>query len=766
MVWNINIRALADPIAWWALVLAIGALPFLVVPVPWVAVAQAKMAIISTAVLIASLAWTAARISEGHFSIPRSLIGLAGALIPIAYAISAFLYGGSASFVGGRGEQDTLVAVILFYALLVLPSLVFANQFRGITASLRALYIGSAAAAVQSLLLLLPEAGALGALSERAFSVVGSLHDLGIFLGLIVFISSALLAFRVFDSWWRIFTGAVGGLSFVALLLICTRSADVWYALAAIAFTAAFFQLRIVRARHEGRGGILRRAGLWIALGIAGLAVGCGGAFVYDHLPARFQIVQAEVRPSWQGTFAVGERALDTTPALLFGSGPNTFSHVWGHFKPEEVNSTLFWDADFASGVGAIPTSVVTVGFVGAAAWAILAFLALLRFVALVRTRDTSFPLHGLSFAVAGASVYLMAFHVMYAPGLALSSLTFVFLGLLSLSQANTRSAPLQMPLSVEDWRGASRLALLLAVAGVCAYASITALRAVASDALITRGAFLYSQSQDVSDAVASVRLALAVYPRNDRGERAAVELGLLQLKELAARSDGSSEARVQLQAALSQTVGHGLAAVTLDPGNYRNWLILAQLYQHLAGAGVQGASEGARDAFMKAIEANPKNPTPFVNLAQLAVAEGRSEEATDFLDQALALKPDLASALHLRSQIHARAGDMDRAKADAEAVVKSAPDDPLAWYNLGAVRYAASSYEEAIEALARAIELQDDYANALFVQALSFEKIGKRADALRALERIAALNPDDASVKGLVATFKAGKPIDSAFPR
>lgn len=764
MVWGMDMRAVGDSVARWTVVLLIGALPLCVLPASWIAVAQAKMGIIAIAVLVAYLAWAIARISEGSFSIPKSALCLVGALIPIAYAVSAFMHGSASSFVGGMGEQDTLIAVVLLYALLVLPSLVFSGVFRGSIASLRALFIGaSAVVVIQGVRLVFPDTLTLGTLSGSASSVVGNWHDLGIFLGLIVFIACVLYAFNIVESWWRKFVGAVGALSLVILFFV--HAADVWYALAALGFVVAVSQFRIARARHEAPRAIVKRIALWSVLCVVGLLVGYGSTFVYDHLPARLQVASAEVRPSWRGTFVVGERALDRTPALLFGSGPNTFSHAWGQFKPDEVNATLFWDTDFASGVGMIPTSVVTVGVFGAIAWVLLLLLVLSRFFVLVRTWDAGSPFHGLSFAIVGASAYLMAFHILYTPGLALSALTFIFLGLVVLSQGSART-PFLMPLSLSEWKGIARLVLLFCVVLVFVYASITALRATVSDALVMRGAYLYNQSHSLSDATASVRLALSVYPQNDRGERAAVELGLLQLQELAARSDDSSEARIRLQATLSQTVQHGLAAVMLDPENYRNWLILAQLYQNLAGAGVQGAADGARDAFIKAIEANPKNPTPLVNLAQLAMTEGKPDEAIGFLDRALALKPDFAPALHLRSQIRAHAGELSSARADAETVVRLTPYDPLAWYNLGAVQYAAASYAEALETLTRAIELQNEYANALFVQALSLEKLGRREEALRALERIAALNPDDDAVADLVASFRAGKPIDSAFPR
>ena len=73
------------------------------------------------------------------------------------------------------------------------------------------------------------------------------------------------------------------------------------------------------------------------------------------------------VRPSWQSTFDVAQKVYTKTP--VFGSGPGTFGAEWLKYRDASLNSTAFWNVDFTSGIGFIPTSLVTTGIVGAVAW-------------------------------------------------------------------------------------------------------------------------------------------------------------------------------------------------------------------------------------------------------------------------------------------------------------------------------------------------------------------------------------------------------------
>ncbi|KKW05574.1 MAG: hypothetical protein UY39_C0056G0002 [Candidatus Kaiserbacteria bacterium GW2011_GWC2_49_12] len=55
-------------------------------------------------------------------------------------------------------------------------------------------------------------------------------------------------------------------------------------------------------------------------------------------------------------------------------------------YKPLGVNFTEFWNVDFYSGVGFIPTSFVTVGLLGVVAWGAVILALLMSVLSLMAT--------------------------------------------------------------------------------------------------------------------------------------------------------------------------------------------------------------------------------------------------------------------------------------------------------------------------------------------------------------------------------------------
>ena len=239
------------------------------------------------------------------------------------------------------------------------------------------------------------------------------------------------------------------------------------------------------------------------------------------------------------------------------------------------------------------------------------------------------------------------------------------------------------------------------------------------------------------------------------------MEIGLLELSQIS--SQGATPAAAGLQKSLQATIEHGLAAVSIDSGGYRNWLAIANLYQSLAGVGVQGAYENAKMAYERARTDNPGSPLPLISLAQLNIAEKKYSDALELLNQAIALKGDLPAAYTLRAQVHVALSNIPAAIADATTVTRATPDDPQSWYNLGIVLYSAGSYADAANALQKAVALQQDYADALFVLGLSYDNLGRTDDALNVLMHVQRLNPTDATLPKMIQNIQAGKPALSS---
>ncbi len=751
------LQSLADTVSRFALLSMVTLLPVFFVPTNVVSIPQSKLLLLVFGVTIAILAWFVARSIEGRALVPINVLFASAALLPLAYIVSAATAGFPHSAIaGGLGEHDTVAVAVLWFGALVGTAFIAWHSVRSVVLFARALLGGLFLLTLFQLLrLIAPDQLSFGGVfPNTTATAAGSWHDLGILMGLAAILATAFVRTPVAqDGLWRLvaIATAVGSM----FLLVVISLTDTWYALAA---AAALFTAHTVFALRTDHGLLdrVRQAWPWLALFVIGIVFGTFSTQIHNRLPETIRIVAVEVRPSWEGTFAVGQGISSEPRTLFFGSGPNSFSKNWGLYKPAEVNSTLFWNLDFNSGVGVVPTSFITLGALGVLSWAIIAaaFLFSLGFaLRAVHTPTAS----RMVFVIAIAALYLFTFQIIYVPGVALSALLFVLLGLFVAVPKTEEPRAWAVHFGLRNLKQLGKsLAVVIPVVGIVAM-GIFGGEVLASDIAINRSIVAFGTNNDMAKAREHIETALWWSPSNDRAHRAAVELGIVELARIA-QSGAGEAATQQLQATLAMTIEHGLSAVTIDDSNYQNWLTIAQLYQELAGVGVEGAYEQAQAAYKEAQTDNPTSPLPLFRLAQLETARGNRAAALGYFDQTLALKPDFAAAHFLRSQVLAQDGRMQDAVGSALTAVQLVPQDPLGWYNLGTILYAGQSWNDAAVAFAQAVTVQADYSNAIFMLALTLAQLGNTEQALVALDRVAELNPQDTVVPAVAANIRNGR--------
>lgn len=738
----------AETSARWSVYALFALAPLFFVPLSWISVPQSKIFLVAIVVTVAFLAWIAHSLNSGSFRFPKSPLLIAAALIPLAYIASAFATGFSLEAFAGDGRgQDTVVGFMLLYLAFLVSAEVLGRS--SVLPALQSLFAGATTIAlIQLVHLFAPSFTFGGVLTLPATSVVGSWHDLGIFLALIVFISLSLWRTSALVGYWKPLALCAGILSFALLLLV--NLSDVW---AGLLVASIFWILWQYRSAGAVIFSSVRAIAPWIALALISAAMFFGGNALQEALPPQLQVVQIEVRPSWQGTFAVGREVFAEPTQIFFGSGPNTFSREWGVHKPLSVNETQFWNTDFYYGVGFIPTSLLSTGIAGLLAWGAVSLALLWALYRLFREPSKTTTLGA---ALIGSALFLTAFHILYVPGPALGLLTFLIFGAFVAERIFAGEVQ-ECVFSVkwEEWKGKIGTVLLVVSALIVFLSSVQTVRVLLSDVFVNRAVATYAETGDATKATHSLSRALAVSSKNDRAHRAGVELGMLRLSELASQGSLDANAQTQLQTTLAAVIQHGLSAVSIESDDYQNWLTLARLYGELAGAGIEGAEKSAREAYKEAKVNNPSSPLPYVGEAQLDLLGGKDEAARMNLELALEKKPNLAAAHFLLSQIYARANDFAKAREYARFAVEAAPNDPLGWYNAGTILYAEENYSEAAYAFEQAIALQNNYANAYFLLGISYQRLGRDEDALKSFKTVDALNPGNSEIKELIATIE-----------
>ena len=757
-------------------------LPVVFIPSSWATIPQAKMSFMVIVVSLVVLAWVLSRIGERAISIPKSLVACAAILLPIAYAISALVSGsGGASFLGVGVERDTVVAMAVWTMSLLMVA-VIVDSTKEILRSYRLILIAGLIVVVYQVARLTLGVNVLslgGFLSLPPTTLIGSWHDFGIFLGLITILSAAFVGTSFAEGRARIIAILSGVASLLFLILVNVQ--DVWIVLAVV---SALLSLYLFFFGSKAKGGdapvtspqpdlsiaqtdaptpspskkVVPKMMVAVFL-VAGIFAFVGTA-VHTSLPNWLQIVEIDVRPSWEGTFAVGS-AVYQERGFLFGSGPNTFTRQWGLYKPASVNETAFWNTDFAQGIGFVPTALITTGIIGAAAW-LLFFLTLSYRGARTLFRapaDGNNRWRGVYVGLFGGVVYLWALNLFYAPGVVLLAFTFMLTGLFIASQ-KVSGALSTVTLSFGEMagkRGKIAFVGVIIVMIAILFGGFLLFRSLLADMYVNKSIVTYNKTSDIAQAQGILDTAIFLNSESPRVNRAIVELGIIRFQQLAATGVETQEEQEELRKVFESTIGQALAAVTANQADYQAWVTLARVYEEFAGVQIEGAYENAQAAYERAAAENPRSPEPYARLAQLALSRGDTASAEVYLKQSIERKSNYAIALFLLSQIATANNDSEGALVYAERAAFSAPQEPVAWFQFGVLLYDSGDFEKSAAALEQAVITNNNYANALYLLGLSYHKLDRVEDAIAVFSRVQELNPENQVVAGIIQNLRDG---------
>ena len=754
-----------------ALVLAL----IVVIPSSAFPFAATKTFLLAAGTLVTLALYILARLSRGNVIFPPIALVVALWLPALAYALSSAFSGipFANAFWGTALEPDTFGFILAAAVLGTLAALALRRPEHYRLFLRAGAWLFGAIAVLEALTII---AGQFAPNTiPPTFSLIGSLEDLALFLGLGV--AGVLITLRFLElapsSRRLLFILGVIALAVLAV----ANSSFVWTLLALVSL--GLFVEAVMRRRASSADADLDDAVVVSEMPsgadtgtrslIAPLVVLAVSIFFFiggtlgGALASAFHVNVLNVRPSWQSTLSIVRDVYASSPVL--GSGPGTFGAAWLKHRDPSLNTTVFWNIDFTSGIGFIPTSFATTGLVGAVAW--IAFLALFAVLGLrmliLRAPEDAFVRYVAILAFV-ATAYLAAAAVFDLPGTVILALLFVFAGLFaSTMRYAARGGQWGILFARSPRLGfviVFSLTLLLLASVAAAYTLVE--RYVAATELARADAAFSAGNLDAADSAVQGSLAFAPSASAYQTQAAVASA---RLSQIAASSTMSAAAAQQaFQAALSTGINAALTATRLAPDDYQNWLALGNLYAQAVPLKVSGAYDSAKTAYGKAQALNPTNPQiPYI-LAQLDIANKDTKAAEADLKAAVALKQDYTAAIFLLSQLEVQDGNVKDALASAEAAAYFTPNDPNILFQVGVLRAASNDLPGAEQALAGAVAANPQFANARYFLAAVYAKQGDMKNALAQMQAIAALSSDNAkAVAPQLSALGAGK---DPFPR
>ncbi len=731
-----------------------------------------KVSILATGALIALIAYIIARLVRGNIVFPPlALLGTVW-LIPIAYGISTLFSGvnQTQALFGVEFETDTLGFVLIMAVLATLAALALrqASHYALFYKALGATYAVVVLAQIGFII-----AANSGAPVSAVTNLVGSFSDLGFVAGLGIVMSLLAMRFLTLSQKVKIalWVAIAAGLALVVL----ANAVLVWVLVGLVSL--GLFIEAIMRRRGSGNdadlegvstmsadeesedaGGEARSLGAPLVTLLVSLFFLIGGATIGNSIAASLGINVIDVRPSWQSTFDVGSHTYASSP--LFGSGPSTFGEQWLKYKDRALNDTVFWNVDFASGIGSIPTSFITTGIVGVLAWLVFIGFFLYSGVRALLFRLPQDPfMRFVSLASFTGAAYVLVASFFAAPGVVVVALGFLFTGLFISSLRYGKGRLDWGIVFSKNPRVGFAIVFLMTLMLLASVAAIYVVlgRYMASSAYGEAAQALSTGNVDAADAAVARSVTFAP---SERAYQLSAATGIERMRRIANDTTlSASVAQQQFQAALSGAVNAGLAATQVGPNDYQNWVVLGTVYQSVASLGIAGSYESAKSAFERAIALNPTSPVlPYV-ISQLEIGKNNGEAAEASLLTSVNLKRDYIPAILLLSQLKIQLGKASEALQAAEAAAYFAPNEPAVLFQVGILRSGTGDVSGAVSALARAVEINPQYANARFFLGAMYSMQGKYPEALEQFRAIATFSPENATaVAPDIASLEGGK--------
>lgn len=763
-------RRSLDTVSAWALCITLVAGLFVFMPSSALPLTTTKTFLLAAGALITLALYILARLGRGNVVFPSSVLMFALWFPAVAYILSAAFSGVPfmTALWGTALEADTLGFMLVAATLGTLTALVLRRSEHYYAFLRVAAYAFSVLALLQLGILFVGQSSP-NTISP-AFSVIGSFTDLASLLGLGVV--AILVSLRFLELPRRTYRGLVLVGTVALFLLAVANSSLVWILLALVAL--GFFVEAVMHRGSRSSDTDLDEAVLMnespletnegnhsLILPLVVLAVSLFfliGGTLSGALANTFHVNVLSVRPSWQSTFSIAQKVYSTTP--VFGSGPGTFGVEWLKYRDASLNSTIFWNTDFSSGIGFIPTSLVSLGAVGVIAWVLLLGLLVVLGLRLLIVRTPSDPfVRYVAILSYLASLYLFTIALFDLPSSIILVLAFVFAGLfVSTTRFGAEGRQWGVIFSRSPRLGfviVFCLTILLLASVVAAYTLVG--HYIATTQFARAATELNAGNLDAADASAQNSISFAP---SAAAYQIQASIANAELNRIAASTTmEKTAAQKAYQATLSAGINAALTATNLDPTNYQNWLALGNLYSQAVPLGVSGAFESAKTAYTKAAVLNPTNPQiPYI-LAQLDIAHKDMKAAMEDLKKAITLKQDYTPAIFLLSQLEVQAGNVKDALNSALAAAYFTPNNPSILFQVGILYAAQGDFANAALALSAAVTANPQFANARYFLSAVYMKLGDTAHALAEMQAIADMSADNATaVATQLAAIKAGK--------
>ncbi len=655
-----------DRISFWSLFTIIVSLPLFFLPFTKIPIETSKGFILIIGLSFVIISWAIARFFEGKIVVPKSYLVLSILGIVLVSLLSG-IFSSSINFslFGIMLDTNSFSFILSAFLLMFFSSVILKDIKKSRIVFLGFVFSSFALLIFQIFHIFFPKFFSLGFLFQKTDNLMGTFNSFSILASLIILISLFAFTFLTFSKRIKYLLGTV---IFLALFIIILANFPFnWFLLGIFSLFIFIYKILISLKNNTEKHKIVFPVISFIIV-IISLFFFMGGKSIGNFLPNYLNVSNLEVRPSFNSTLTIAQKAIWQDPIL--GAGSNLYSKVWDLHKPAVINNTRFWDSSFDSGFSSITTFMITNGILGIISWLLFfALLILSGFKSLFLFYKNKENLEkNIYFLIA---LYLFITALFYSVGPVMLLLAFVFLGMflgLSLEKKN------QIEFSyLNDPRKSFFIIifLILVILGTIAF-SFKYIEKFISISYFQKTI----SAQSIEIAEKNINKAISLYS-NDLYLRTYSQVYLLKFNSLVTQGDSLDDnQKTDLKNSFDQAIKSAELAKKYNKNNYLNYKSLGLVYENALSIGVEGSFEKALEAYQEAEKLNPLNPSLKLSIARIYLTKNNTIEAKNYINQTLVLKKDYPDALIILSQIFKNEGDIKNAIIYAQNALSLVPQN------------------------------------------------------------------------------------------
>lgn len=439
---------------------------------------------------------------------------------------------------------------------------------------------------------------------------------------------------------------------------------------------------------------------------------------------------------------------------FILGSGPATYGYDFSLHKPKYFNNNAFFSLRFSQGTGAVMESLSTLGALGTffLAVLILSFLSV-SFYLISREKEKN-KLYSLG-VLSAAFMLLVDVTVMKFEGTVL--MMTVLVGIMALAfildESDTQAKSLNLSLKASPKFALALAFVFMVISAGVAFLFVFLGKIYTAD--IYAGKAMIASASNIDNAASRMNDAVRLNPREGEyyAKLGEIYMALANREVMKGENDRNTDLIKNL---VNNALLVSSAGSNLRPKDVEAWESLAGIYEN-SGVYLGDSVKMAEDAYKKALDLDPNNPSLMLSIGRVRIAEASLEkdqpskeaalnDAKDYFQKAVDSKADFAPAYYQIALIDDALGDKDGAIDNATKAAgydRSNADYLIGLANFYRFRGGDKDYDSSEAILKEAIRQNDKNVNAHFYLGLTYEKQKDRDNAKAEYQKVKSLLGD-----------------------